>query len=290
MESRSTPPETPARPDDRIPRGAIIIVVIGLIATVAAVLLTTETGSGEAAHLEWVQQRAVPDSKPVAIPGSKKAKMQFVEGKIQATGTNAAGYSLFRVLTTLRIDENAPIGHGRILCSVHATKRGTEIAQSTGGLRATYPRSSEKGIYAQEAPEKVTMQKFASHGVELAYLEVGDIKHARFATIQGVKLAWPKYQKGTEHLEYFLPNGKNKPTISLPFYTIWKTAEPPVAKVACTLEVASGKATVATEASLPKMPPPINEEEEAENLKEKEEAEAEAGEEPSSEESKPTGE
>jgi hypothetical protein len=294
MESGTPAPSTP--PNDRIPRGAIVVVIIGVLACVAAALLTSGKGSGEAAHLEWVQQAPIPDSKAVVVPGSKEAHMQLVNGKIQATGTNVAGRGLFRVLTTAKIDENAPVGQGRVLCSVHATRRTTEIDQSYGGLRGTYPRSSEKGttgngvpeggIYNQEAPELVTMQ-FASHGYELAYLEVGDIPHSRFSSIQGIKLAWPEYEEGTEHLEYFLPEGKNKPTIELPFYTIWVSEEPPAAKIACKLEVAAGKVSAETEGSLPKVSPPINEEAEEEKQEEREENGEAAGE---SEEAESEGE
>jgi hypothetical protein len=270
MESGSTPP------DNRIPRGAIAVVVVGLIATIAAALLTSGKGEGEAAHLEFVQQRAIPASQPVAVPGSKQATMRLLEGKIQATGTNVAGYSLFRVLSTLKIDEGAPVSKGRVLCSVHATRQGTEIAQTSGGLRATYPRSSEEGIYGQEVPETVLIQ-FASHGYELAVLEVGDLPE-RFTTIEGVKLEWPKYEIGTEHLHYFLPEGKPKTAIELPFYTVWRSQDPPTAKVACKLEVAAGDATAETAGSLPKISPPINEEAEEEKQEEREEAEEAAGE------------
>ncbi len=82
----------PDDPKDRIPRAAVIIVAIGLIATIAAALLSGGGGGGEAAHLEFVQKAKIPDSKPVAVPGSKTAKMQLVGGTIKATGTNVAGY------------------------------------------------------------------------------------------------------------------------------------------------------------------------------------------------------
>jgi hypothetical protein len=274
MESGSTPPDT-TPPNDRIPRGAIIVVVVGVLACIAAALLTSGKGSGEAAHLEFVEQRAISASKTVAVPGSKEAQMQLLEGKIQSTGTNVAGYSLFRVLSTLKIDKGAPVSKGRILCSVRAAVHGTEISQTSGGLRATYPRSSEEGIYGQEVPETVLID-FASHGYELAVLEVDDLPE-RFTTIQGVKLEWPEYEVGTEHLEYFLPEGKPNAAIELPFYTIWKSQDPPAAKVSCQLEVAAGKATAATEGSLPKSPP-INEEAEEEKQEEREEAEEASGE------------
>jgi hypothetical protein len=271
--------------DERIPRGAIAIVVIGVLATIAAALLTSGKGGGEAANLEWVQKRVIPNSKPVVVPGGGEAKMQLVDGRIQATGTNTSGYVLFRILSTLKISAGAPVSEGSVICSVHVNRAGTEIAQSSGGLRATYPRSSEKtasgelkGIYSQEVPEKVTMRRFSSHGVELATVEVDDLAQSGFTTVKGVKLEWPEYEVGTEHLHYLLPHGKNKPTIELPFYTIWKSTKAPAATISCRLEAAAGKATVETEGSLPKISPPIDEEAEEEAQEERAEAEESSGE------------
>jgi hypothetical protein len=276
MESGSTPPD--ATPNDRIPRGAIIVVVIGVLACIAAALLTSGKGSGEAAHLEFVQKGAIPDSKPVAVPGSKDAQMQLVDGKIEATGTNVSEYSLFRVRNTLKIDKGAPLEAGKLICSVHATKSGTEIARSSGGLRMLYPRSSEDGIYGQSVPLTV-LAAFSSHGYELAELEeVSEDLPERWTTVKGVKLEWPEYEEGTEHLEYSLPEGNAEATVELPFYTIWKSTKPPAAAIACTLKVPAGKATTETEGSLPKISPPIDEEAEEEKQEEREEAEEAAGE------------
>jgi hypothetical protein len=255
--------------DERIPRGAIVVVAIGLLATIAAAVLSGGGGSGEAAHLEFVQKAKIADSKKVAIPGSKTAKMQLVGGTIKATATNVAGYSLFRVLSTVKIDPGGRIG-GEMLCAVHAPRKETEIAHSEGGLRMLYPRSSEAGVYGQEEPNTV-LAKFASHGHLLAVLEeITEDMPESFTTIQGVKVGWPEYEEGTEHLLYYLPHGKAKTTVELPFYTIWKTRSAPAAKISCTLETKVGKATVETEGSLP-ISPPIDEE--AEELKQEERAE-----------------
>ncbi|MBS1844976.1 MAG: hypothetical protein JST53_11210 [Actinobacteria bacterium] len=255
-------------PDERIPRGAIIVVAIGLLATIlAAVLSNTGSNSGEAAHLEFVQKAKIPDSKAVSVPGSKNLKMQLVGGTIKATGTNVAGYSLYRVLSTVKIDKDARIG-GEMLCSTHGLGTGTLIAQSSGGLRMLYPRSSEEGVSGQEIPETV-LAKFASHGHLLAVLEeVTEDMPETFTTIQGVKVGWPEYEEGTEHILYHLPHGKAKATVELPFYTVWKSKKRPAAQIACTLETNLGKATVETEGSLPRVSPPIDEE--AEELKQQE--------------------
>ncbi|HVW48107.1 MAG TPA: hypothetical protein VHA76_13690 [Solirubrobacterales bacterium] len=262
-------------PDERIPRGAIAVVVVGLIATLAAAVLSGGGATGDAAHLEWVQQAAIPASKPATVPGSNEAKMVLLPGRIQATGTNVAGWSLFRVLTTLRIDEGAPIGSGKILCSTHATRSETLIGQSEGGLRTTYPRSSAEGIYGQPVPEEIVV-RFASHGHPVAFVETGDMP-TRFTTIQGVKLNWPKYEVDTENIEYFLPEGKAKTTVKLPFYTVWRSRKAPAATISCTLTVSAGKATVRTEGALPNISPPINEEAEAAAAEKREEAEEREG-------------
>jgi hypothetical protein len=263
-------PPTAASQDDRPPRGALIVVAIGLIACVIAALATTGKGDGEAAHLEWVQSGTGPDSKTAAVPGGK-GELQLTDTHIRATGTNVSGYSLFTVGATLNVSAGSPIGGGRILCSVQA-HGGTEIAQSSGGLRATYPRSSEDGIYNQEVPETVLMD-FSSHSSELAVLEVLD-RPKRFTTEQGVKLEWPEYEVGKEHLKYFIA-GKPKKDLQLPFFTIWKTTKVPAADLACTLETSAGEATVSTRAALKKRSPPIDEQAEEEKLEEKEEQEAE---------------
>jgi hypothetical protein len=256
----------------RPPRGALVVIAIGLLACIAAALLATNEASGEAATLEWVKKVPMADSRPVPIPGGG-GTMRLTGGAIRTTGTNVSGYSLFRVSSQVRIDAGAPVGGGRILCSVSGDGQA-EIAQSHGGLRATYPRSST-GLYTQEVPEVILLD-FSSHGDELAVVELDGLP-AHFSTEKGVKLEWPEFQPGVEHLEYFLPSGKPKEDLVLPFETVWRTTSVPGAKVACTLTTSAGKATARTAAALPKVPPPINEEAEEEKQEEREAREAEKG-------------
>jgi hypothetical protein len=261
-----------APPEERIPRGAIIVVVVGVLATiVAAVLSNTGGGGGGLAHLEFTLRGKIPPSKPVAVPGSKEAKMRLVEGSIKSTGTNIAGYALFRAFSELQIDKGAPIGGGRIYCSMHAPRTDTEIAHSEGSLRMLYPRSSKEGIYGQPVPETVAA-RFSSHGHGLAVLEeITEDMPERWASIQGVKLGWPEYEAGTEHLIYYLPDGKAKQTVKLPFYAIWKSKKAAAVQIACKLQVSAGKATVKTEGSLPHVALPIDEEAEEAAQEEREE-------------------
>lgn len=252
---------------ERPPRGAIVIVVIGLIACIVAAVATATKISGEAAHLEWVQKTPLPDSKAESVPGGNQ-KMQLVEGFIRSTGTNVSGYNLFQVATQLKIDAGAPIGDSRILCSIHAP-HGAEIGQTSGGLRALYPRSSEGGIFKQEEPKTVLID-FSSHGTEFAVLEVEDLPD-KWTTERGVKLEWPEFEAGTEHLKYFIAGGKPKRDLVLAFNSIWRSKKAPDASVGCTITTSAGKATVDTEAAMKKLPPPIDEEKEEEERERREE-------------------
>jgi hypothetical protein len=255
---------------ERPPRGAIVIVAIGLVACLVAVLASTGKGEGEAAHLEFVKTAQIPDSKPVPVPGGTQ-KMQLVAGLIRSTGTNVSGYNLFQVATVLQIESGAPVGNSRILCSITAPP-GAEIGQTSGGLRALYPRSSEGGIFNQEVPETVLIN-FSSHGSELAVLEVGDLPR-QFTSERGVKAEWPEFEEGTEHLKYFIAGGKPKKDLRLPFNSIWRSTAVPAAAVACTLTTSAGKATVETKGALKNLPPPIDEEKEEEEQERREEEES----------------
>jgi hypothetical protein len=240
--------------ETRPPRGALIVVAVGLFACLAAALLATDKSSGAAADLEWVQKQPLADSRAVPVPGGK-GEMRLTEAGIRATGTNVSGYSLYRVSALLTIDAGAPIGSGRILCSIKAPQ-DTEVAQ-TPGSRASYPRSSED-LFAQEVPE-VVLAEFSSRGAGLAVLEFEDLFGNGFSSVRGLKVEWPDYEVGEERWEWFLPPGQPAVDLELPFASLWKTTAVPAAKIACTLTTGAGEATVRTAGALPKRSQPIDE-------------------------------
>lgn len=241
---------------DRIPRGVLAIVAIGLLACVAAALLATDKSSGSAADLEYVEQTPIPDSKAIAVPGGG-GEMRLVDGHIRATGVNVSGYELYWVYSQLTIGAGSPVGNARIRCSIQAPS-GAEVAQTPKPLRASYPRSINEGkLDEQEVPE-VVLVVFSSHGDELATVEATDLPN-RFATEGGINLEWPTYRVGTERWEWFLPPGPPKETLVLPFATVWKTTKPPSAKIACTTTTSAGAATVRTQGALRKLSEPIAE-------------------------------
>lgn len=262
---------------ERPPRGAFVVVAIGLLACLVAALATeTGKGSSEAAHLEFVMSAKIPDSQAVPVPGGSQ-KMQLVDGVIRSTGANISGRSLYQVANVLEIEAGAPISDSRVVCSI-AAPSGAEIGHSGGGLRSLYPRSSESGIFTQKL--EPVLVDFSSHGYELALIENEGLPES-FTTEKGVKVEWPEFEPGTEHLEYSIA-GKPKRDLRLSFNSIWRSTVPAKAKIACTLTTKAGKATVETKGELQHLPPPIDEEAE-EHEQERREEEAAAAEEESDE-------
>ncbi len=241
--------------ETRPPRGALAVIAVGLVATVAAAALANEHLSGEAAHLEWVQLKKLPDSKPAQVPGGG-GQLRLTDAGLRTTGTNVSGYTLFRSAAMLVIDSGAPVGSARIKCAMHAPG-GTEVAQ-TPDLRDSFPRSSDE-LTDQPVPETL-LAEFASHGETLATIEVPDLPEF-FSTEKGLKLEWPPYTVGTEHWRWFLPPGRPSRDLELPFYALWKATKPPAIEISCDLKTSAGVASVQTAGAMRRMPEAINEEE-----------------------------
>jgi hypothetical protein len=238
---------------DRPPRGALIVVAVGLLATVAAAALANENLSGDAAQLEWVQLHEVADSKPAAVPGGG-GEMRLTNAGLRATGTNVSGYLLFRSAAVLRIDAGSPVGGARILCAMRAPG-GTEVAQ-TPKLRASYPRSSDN-LIDQETYD-TSLAEFSSKGTALAVVDIDDLPDA-YATEAGIKLEWPTYKVGVERWRWFLPAGPPAEELVLPFATVWRATKIPTVDVSCTVTTSAGSATVETAGAMGRLPAPIDE-------------------------------
>jgi hypothetical protein len=221
------------------------VIAIGLIATLAAALLSTDEATGSAAELFWEAKAPLPDSKVASIPGG--GAMQLSEVGIRTTETNISGYRLFRVAGKLTIDARAAVGHGRVRCVTRVP--GNAIVAHTPGSRASYPRSSSgENLIKQEVPE-VVLVEFNSHGTDLAVLGLGDAFDT-FTDQPGVVVSWSPYRKGVQEWQWGLPAGRPAKPLKLAFASFWRSTGTPEARISCTVETGSGKATVRTAGKL----------------------------------------
>jgi len=228
----------------RPPRGALIVIAIGLFATLAAAVLANENLAGSVATLEWVEKAPLPDSKKAAIPGG--GEMQLTKAEIRATEPNIGEYTLFRSSALLRISAGSAVGQARLRCTIRVSKR--TIPAKTPKSRASYPRSSEE-LSEQETSETAAVE-FSSHSTDLAAVEMNDIIGKRYTSEKGIVVEWAPFRIGQQVWKYGLPSGRPKEDLTLPFASIWRTIAKPAAQIACTVENSAGTATVSTAGKL----------------------------------------
>jgi hypothetical protein len=235
---------TEAPRETRLPRGALIVVAAGLLACVAAALLSTDEPIGAAA-LAWEAQGPIADSKPAAIPGG--GTMRIGDGEIRATAANVSGYKLYRVASVLTIDRGAAVGHGRVRCSTRVPSRA--IVTRTPSERASYPRPSEELIDQPVPPSSVV--EFSAQGTDLAVVKMHDA-FRRFTTEPGIKVDWAPYRPARQEWEWGLPAGRPAKPLTLAFTSIWRTTSTPAARISCAVTTGGGTATTETAGSLKK--------------------------------------
>jgi hypothetical protein len=230
--------------DTRPPRGALVVVAIGLVATVFAALLSTDESGGAWVEVEWAARGALPDSRPARISGAGSMKLE--DAGLRVTEANVNGERIFRLAAVLRIDTGSAIGQARVGCTMRGG--GAELAR-TGDNRGAFPRStSEETLTKQEVPDRVGL-KFHLSGGEYASLELGDAFDA-YTDLRGVVGTWEKHQTESMGWQWGLPEGRPEKPVNLGFASFWKTTRVPSGSVSCTLENAVGSTATRTAGSL----------------------------------------
>ena len=220
------------------------MVAVGLVATLAAWLLSTDESGGAWVEVEWAARGALPDSRPARIPGGGSMKLEDVG--LRVTEANINGERIFRLAAVLRIDAGSAVGKARVGCTMRGG--GAELAR-TGDNRGAFPRStSEESLTKQEVPDRVGL-KFRISGGEYASLELGDAFDA-YTDLRGVVGTWEEHLTDSMGWQWGLPEGRPEKPVTLGFASFWKGTRAPSGSVVCTVENATGPATARTVGSL----------------------------------------
>jgi hypothetical protein len=232
--------------DTRPPLGALLVIAVGLLATLGAALLSTDKPLG-AVEVAWAEKTPLPNSKPAAVAGG--GEVRLTDAGIRATEANISEYRLYRVAAVLTIDPGAAVGQGQVRC-VERVPRRTIVAH-TLRQRASYPQPSEENdLVKQDVPERIQVE-FNSHSTDLAVVELGDAFES-FVDQRGVTASWADFRVGRQEWIWGLPDGRPAKPLRLGFASVWRTTATPAARIACTLTTGAGSATVRTAGSLPR--------------------------------------
>jgi hypothetical protein len=228
----------------RPPRGALVVVAIGLIATFAAALLTADASGGSSVEVEWVARSPLPDSPAVAIPGG--GSMRLEDGGLRASEDNIEGERIFRATSVLRIAPGSAVGQARVRCRMSGG--GAELGRTVNS-RGAFPRSSgEYNLTKQEVPESVGV-RLPIQGAEYASLEMGDAFET-FTDLPGVVVSWLPHRTYSQEWQWGLPEGRPPAPLELGFASFWRTAGKLAARASCTVETDAGVAAVKTAGEL----------------------------------------
>ncbi len=231
--------------ETRPPRGAVIVVVVGVIATIAAALLATESAGGSSVKIEWEREAAIPSSRPAAIPGG--GSMRLEDGGLKATEATVEGEYVYRATAVLKIEAGSAVGQARVRCRMRGGPRA-ELGRTVNS-RGAFPRSSgEYNLTKQDVPGSVGIN-FHVRGAEYASLEFEDAFPA-FTKTPGVVVSWAPSRTRSQEWQWGLPKGRPAKPLSLGFASFWRTTGKAAAQVSCRLENDSGAATVRTAGAL----------------------------------------
>jgi hypothetical protein len=230
--------------DSRPPRGALAVVVVGLVATVAAWALSTDEVGGSSVAIEWVARAPLPDSQATAIPGG--GSMRLEDGGLRASEDNINGERIFRATSVLRIEAGSAVGQARVRCRMSGG--GAELGRTVDS-RGAFPRSSgEYNLTKQEVPESIGI-RLPIQGAEFASLEMADA-FTTFTDLPGVVVSWQPHRTYSQEWQWGLPEGRLQDPLALSFAGFWRTTGQVSALITCTLETGAGKATVRTAGEL----------------------------------------
>jgi hypothetical protein len=151
--------------DSPPPRGAVVVVAVGLVISIAAVLLSSDPGSvGE--DVEWLDTARLDPSETAELGDG--GATQIVDPVLSSTFTNEEGSKLFRLEASLNARAGAGEEIEEIRCRLTVPK-GVHIGQSEG-RRAAFPRPLENA--GDDAIKEGTPIEFTTEDAELAGVEL----------------------------------------------------------------------------------------------------------------------
>ena len=219
-----------------VPRGAIAVVAVGLLACIAAALLTVgESSGGES--LSWDVSGKIPDSAP--------GPLRITDAAIDSTRPNASNYRLFRISGTVSADLGSFAGAVPVSCTVESGKRS--VLGRTPGKRASYPLPSND-LATQSVPDQ-SIVRFNAKGTDIVGVPVSDA-FTEYTNAKDAKVDWARYKPGRQTWNWLLRPARRTEPVTLSFATMWRTTTGPEGRIACTARAGNRQLSARTAGKL----------------------------------------
>lgn len=238
-DSPSKDQPTEPKEDGGIPRLAIGVVILGVIASLAIYGLSFVPGSGSL-EIDW------DTSEEIAAPPSKQVgngTFSVSRTSLSALAPNEDGLLLYRVAGVARIDTDGRRA-AQLRCTVRSGVAGETRLARASRLRAAWPRSSSGiGVDRQEVPETSTV-KYRTEESKKIDLPIRDVVQRYVDTNAVVTVEWDGYVEDSQTWFWRLPDGSGTGTTTLPWLVIFETETRPKGLIDCQATIGSDQASV----------------------------------------------
>lgn len=225
--------ESPSGADARIPSGALVVVIVGLIASLGIFGLSKRPG-GSSAELGWDVKE--PIRTPVQKRLGEKGSFRLARTSISAISPNANGELIYRVSGVVTVDSGgrAPT---EVRCDVSTTNGGESMIARTPNLRAAWPRpTGDLNLQRQSVPETMVV-KFHAEGATVLGLPIRDV-FRRYTDSEAPTLAsWDGFHETVQNWVWTMESGTGPGAATLGYAVVFKTAEQPTGLIECRAEL-----------------------------------------------------
>ncbi len=244
----------PDKNSDRIPRGAIAVVIVGLFLTVAVIALNLR-GQDPLTKLEWATTEEVKSSPTADFGG--KGEFSLNRTTLAAIPPNGEGELIYRVSGDVVID-SAGKKPTRIACRFSAPGANTSVAKTRSDI-AVWPRPSDD-LLVHEVPESLVV-KFRADGNTVLEMPIRDSIRRYTNSASPTQTDWtnsPEDGLGTQVSTWDMPTGTGPGAAALGYAVVFRTSIKPETDITCKAKVGSNTATQKAKATQQEWPIPVD--------------------------------
>jgi hypothetical protein len=220
----------------KLPRAALVVIVVGLALSALAHLLETETTGAD--EINYEADRVIPSASTATAAG----KLQITDAQIATTRANASGggYRLFRVSAVFRMAPPPGAAAREARCTIRVP--GSAIVARTPDRRASYPRPSDKFQLAEQPVPATVVIEFSTAGKARVAAELDDAL-GRFIHGGHATLEWGEYRPAAQTWLWKLQARPGEP-LSLGFASYWRTEQEQEARIVCSASTGADQGRV----------------------------------------------
>jgi hypothetical protein len=212
--------------NDRLPRLAVWVVAIGLLASAVIYGISFLPGSGSV-EVEWdtVEEISAPAEKRVG-----RGTFELARPTLSALAPNEEGLLLYRVAGVVRVDSRGS-QPTTVRCDIYSmSDDDTRIARSSK-LRTAWPRPSDE-LQKQDVPE-TSYAKFATEEAKKVDLPIRDVARRYTDSIADTTVDWDDYNEDYQTWIWEMKNGTGVTAASMPFVVIFEASDRPRGLIDC---------------------------------------------------------